>query len=435
MKKTLALILAAMMVAGTSAVAFAATPDVAVDPDSPTYVWDSEERIYVVDDNIEYGDSLAFDLTGVDAQKSSKNKGYKVFPDWSVGESLVEDARIEKVKVQGAASYSWKATMTEYAVKSTDTALIGAGFTADVDTIKLPATVKIGATNAVIDLNDLKEGLKTANSWTSPTDDAKINAAADFFNNGKYYTSQTTYAADSYRYMAIIDLKDSTTTKVTDLVGDVRVAKTTSAAKNVAEEGYYVSVNLEVKHPSVDAGSSANDSITVDLDSNTVNYVLDIEDDADVTDIEFGKDGGLALFTVDLNGQSDINVGYSTKFNADIADKYPEANLEFLNYTAKPVFNRTGDLYIYADEDSFIYEVTADGLKEISKAEYDEDYGAWYLRTRKLTSYVISDVELDLSASSEASSSETSSSNPVTGGTTGTTEGNTNVKPNPNTGR
>ena len=82
--------------------------------------------------------------------------------------------------------------------------------------------------------------------------------------------------------------------------------------------------------------------------------------------------------------------------------------------------------------------MTADGLKEISKAEYDEDYGAWKIRTRKLGSYVVSDTELDLSASSssgDASSSGTSSSNPTTGGTTGTTGGNPGDKYNPNTGR
>lgn len=399
MKKALALILAAMMVAGTSAVAFAATPDVAVDPASPTYVWDSEERIYVVDGNIEYGDSLAFDLTGVDAQESSKNKGYKVFPDWSVGESLVEDSKIERVKVR---TYT-----TTYTMVAVSAEVNGTTYTKGQPMTKEDYDAYIKA------LKD--QGV----------------LASDLVN----YAKTETKTGSEYRFMAVVDLKDSTTTKVSDLVGDIRVGKTSSAAKNAADEGFYVELNAEVKHYSENAGSEENDSVSVICDSNNVNFVLDIDKDADVTDIEFGKDGNLALFTVDLNGQSDVNVGYSTKFNADVADKYDEANLEFLNFTASPVFNRTGDLYIYADEDSFIYEVTADGLKEIKNAEYDEDYGAWYLRTRKLTSYVISDVELDLTAEDEASSSETSSSNPVTGGTTGTTEGNTNVKPNPNTGR
>lgn len=83
--------------------------------------------------------------------------------------------------------------------------------------------------------------------------------------------------------------------------------------------------------------------------------------------------------------------------------------------------------------------MTADGLKEIKNAEYDESAEAWYIKTRTLKSYVTSDVELDVTASSssseDASSSGTSSSNPTTGGTTGTTGGNPGDKYNPNTGR
>lgn len=252
-------------------------------------------------------------------------------------------------------------------------------------------------------------------------------------------TEKENDAARGYKYLVVITLKDSTSTKTQDLSGDIRVGKTITDAKNNKDDGYYYNLELEVKNKKTDEQvGDDKDSITVDLDKYTDNYVLDVADDAGVTDIEFGKDGELALFTVDLDGQSDVNVGYSTKFNADIADKYPDANLEFIKWTANPTFNRTGDLYIYADEDSFIYEVTADGLKEISKAEYDEDYGAWKIRTRKLGSYVVSDTELDLSASSsseDASSSGTSSSNPTTGGTTGTTGGNPGDKYNPNTGR
>ena len=48
----------------------------------------------------------------------------------------------------------------------------------------------------------------------------------------------------------------------------------------------------------------------------------------------------------------------------------------------------------YADEDAYIYEVTADGAKEIKGLKWDEDYEAWTFKTRTLKSYAISDVEL-----------------------------------------
>ena len=79
-------------------------------------------------------------------------------------------------------------------------------------------------------------------------------------------------------------------------------------------------------------------------------------------------------------------------------------------------------MYIYADEDAFIYEVTADGVKEIKGLEWNEDYEAWMFKTRKLTKYVISDVELDEKTETEDKKDDSSS----------TTDGG---KENPDTGR
>ena len=98
---------------------------------------------------------------------------------------------------------------------------------------------------------------------------------------------------------------------------------------------------------------------------------------------------------------------------------YDYANLDFLTFEGEPAFNRTGDFYIYADEDAFVYEVTADGAKALD-ATWDEDYEAWKFRTRNLTSYVISDVELDEKTVTE----DNTSSSTIDGG-----------KTNPDTGR
>ena len=97
---------------------------------------------------------------------------------------------------------------------------------------------------------------------------------------------------------------------------------------------------------------------------------------------------------------------------------YDYANIDFVNFEGKPSFNKTGTLYIYAAEDSFIYEVTKDGAKAI-KAEWDEDYEAWTFKTRTLGSYAISDVELDEKTvtedKNESSKPETGKENPDTG--------------------
>ena len=98
----------------------------------------------------------------------------------------------------------------------------------------------------------------------------------------------------------------------------------------------------------------------------------------------------------------------TTPFNREIADLFPKANIDFLTFTSEPSFNRTGTLYIVADADSFIYEVTENGVKEIANAEYDEDEEAWVIRTRKLAAYAISDRELDTSVTLDGEDNTTS---------------------------
>ena len=98
---------------------------------------------------------------------------------------------------------------------------------------------------------------------------------------------------------------------------------------------------------------------------------------------------------------------------------YDYANIDFVNFEFEPSFNKNGTAYIYADEDAYIYEVTADGAKEIKGLKWDEDYEAWTFKTRTLKSYAISDVELDEKTKTEdkyeSSKPEGGKENPDTG--------------------
>ena len=104
---------------------------------------------------------------------------------------------------------------------------------------------------------------------------------------------------------------------------------------------------------------------------------------------------------------------------------YDYANIDFLTFPGEPSFNRNGTLYIYAKEDSYLYEVTADGAKELD-AKWDEDYEAWKLTTRTLTSYAVSDTKLDTKTTTEDKEEGSSST-----GSSSTDSG----KENPDTGR
>ena len=123
-------------------------------------------------------------------------------------------------------------------------------------------------------------------------------------------------------------------------------------------------------------------------------------------------------FEVDLAGQGKLNLKWNSDFNKEFAAMYDYANIDFINFVKEPSFNKNGVAYIYADEDAYIYEVTADGAKEIAGLKWDEDYEAWTFKTRTLKSYAISDVELDEKTVTEDDSSSTTDGgkeNPDTG--------------------
>ena len=88
--------------------------------------------------------------------------------------------------------------------------------------------------------------------------------------------------------------------------------------------------------------------------------VVKFEKTAEEIDIEFDDD---AMFTVDVTGQGKLNLAYNTDFDEEFAAKYEYANIDFLTFEGEPSFNRTGKLYIYAEEGTYLYEVTADGAK------------------------------------------------------------------------
>lgn len=143
--------------------------------------------------------------------------------------------------------------------------------------------------------------------------------------------------------------------------------------------------------------------------------------------MEFGDD---ARFVFNARGQGKLNLAYNTKYDRDFAYDYDDANIDFINFEGEPTTNRTGTLYIYADEDSYIYEVTSKGAKKINGAYYDDDEEAWVIRTRNLTSYAISDKKLKTVDQMDNGSSSNSSNKP---GSSNNKPGN--GKPNPDTGR
>ena len=201
--------------------------------------------------------------------------------------------------------------------------------------------------------------------------------------------------SDSQIMSVIITLPENETTKVEDLAGTIRVGRTASAAKKGPAFDLEVSFfsDATLTTPNFDGG---------ELPSGTTGIVT-FDKEAGEIDIDFDD---IATFTVDVDGQGKLNLAWNTDFDNEFGAMYDYANLHFFNFEGTPAFNKTGTMMVYADKDTFIYEATEDGAKEID-ATYDEDYEAWVFKTRKLTSYVVSDVELTDKTVTEDNSSST----------------------------
>lgn len=234
----------------------------------------------------------------------------------------------------------------------------------------------------------------------------------------KYVKFQKEDGSYGYGYAAVVYIPETTSSKDFDLAGTLSVAKTSSKAKDAIDQNKF----------DFDTTYASTANILEDFDGSQSldngGAIVKFADDCGEIDIEFGEE---ALFTVNATGQGKLNLKYDTDYNTDFAAKYDYANIDFLNFVGTPSFNRNGTLYIYADEDSYLYEVTADGAKELD-AKWDKDFEAWKLTTRTLTSYAVSDVELDKVSSTDKEDEESSSSGSNSGG-------DSSEKPNPDTGR
>ena len=237
--------------------------------------------------------------------------------------------------------------------------------------------------------------------------DWDVNEADTEFRFVKY-AKGTFSSTEALRvYSLIVTVPENDGDKVIDLMGTVAVGKTRSEAKDADREDVSVSIAPAAKDVTKfeDADFSAGKT-----------GIVSFSDEEGEIDIEFGDQ---AMFTVDVTGQGKLNLTWNTTFDKEFAAKYDYANLDFINFEGEPSFNKTGDFYIFADEDAFIYRKGAEGVEAVN-AEWDEDMDAWKLRTRKLDSFVISDVELD-----EQTVTDTDDSSSTTDG----------GKENPDTGR
>ncbi len=404
MRKTLALAIACAMLASMSSVAFADTTT-----DTKTIKVDETSAIYMLEDedsnvlnkvdgsnlSLEPGDSFFIEILPENAGENIPTKlagQYKVVTDWQTGKSSFESASITTKKVAEATG--------KYITKNPQY-----GLAASYDSLD---ALKAAVDAVKVEDNSSSSGA-AAIAEVPLTEEQKAAVI-------KTYTQE--FKTD-YKYVAQINTKASYSTKEVDLNGTVKVVKKTSSNSSSASS---VEVNAVVAYERVNVDG---DSLEVSKDAPVVTFD-DVDGEVELT---FGNN---FTFIVNAKNQDELFLGYTEKPVSSIIDQNEDASIDFITFSSKPSFNRIGEFYIYADEDSYIYEVTENGLKKLN-AKYDEDSSAYVFETRTLTSYAISDMDLTYNGSAVEDDSSSSSSSSSNGGSSN--GGSTTTKPsNPNTG-
>ena len=356
MKKTLALVLAALMTAGMTTVAFAdATNDNSLEV----------TLVDVTDGNYLYVDANDDGRFGSADDKFTTNNGTEHLS----GAIAIAKPTADKVPT------------------SVDLSVVKGG-----KKVAIPLLDEHG--NKITEKDDVRR-TKVKAEWK--VGDLEEKPEIEFVKIG-----------DEYVYAVTFTLPEAAETKTTDLAGSISVYESSSQLKDDYNDKELVTLNFGSEY-----GYKVEEFDKV-ADWNKVE-VVDFDGIEDVETMSFGDD---FEFEVDLAGQGKLNLKWNSDFNKELAAMYDYANIDFINFVKEPSFNKNGVAYIYADEDAYIYEVTADGAKEISGLKWDEDYEAWTFKTRTLKSYAISDVELDEKTVTEDDSSSTTDGgkkNPDTG--------------------
>ena len=226
------------------------------------------------------------------------------------------------------------------------------------------------------------------------TEDADFTSdmANDYgFVSGKYY------------YMVAITVEDSSSTSDADIIGTLTLSKSKKPKADDIDFDVAINVDWEQSY-------RKTEDLTIEGDYDPIYsetyYALKFDCDEEI-ELGFNDD---STFTVDVSGQPKTLLYFDTDFNSSIAAKYPLAELNFWNGNGAK-FNRTGEMFLSIGEEDYdnyyLYQINSDGsLSEVANAEYDDADEGFYFKTRTLGSYVVSDMELDTSATESSDESD-----------------------------
>lgn len=310
-----------------------------------------------------------------------------------------------------------------------------AGYTDGVigygDTAYFPIYGKVVSANsgsntaALVYQSDAVKGLKLKPTYdlgaslVSKTSVVKKKLSSTFvaeYNTAVKTAFDTTISGGrNYAYFIAVETKSSNSTSAQYISGKVEMSKNKTSGQNYGDKLEYdtnrLAVDLTVKflNSSEDTGADGLSAANYVNDKKHVYKFNEgnngLAEDEEQELVLIGDD--IATFTFNSYGQGKLVLAADNDFIADIAVKFPSANLDFVTLTASASFNKIGTLRIFAEEGKFLYSVGADGTLTPAKATYDSTDEAYLIKTRTIGSYVVSDQKLDLGANDETVSDVT----------------------------
>ena len=212
-------------------------------------------------------------------------------------------------------------------------------------------------------------------------------------------------------------------------IDDMKTAATVSApAVSYTDSGlysktYYYYKVIAMSGSSVIAQTYVIDCKTPPSNSGAIetNYInLDAEKEYTLSydyhgELEMTFDEGYGpMFWVNVKDQPDNVVYYDSKENPVIVKRNPNATMSF--YNLKGNFIHVGELFIPTGfNPGYIYKINSDNtLSKIKDAEYDSYDEGWYLKTKTLGKYVVSDRALSTGSTSSGGGGGGGGGKPVT---------------------
>ena len=239
--------------------------------------------------------------------------------------------------------------------------------------------------------NKAVDGVKLKSKWEEGKRYVdEISLVKKRYQNDSGYTGEV---PSQYIYFIALKLKDRDTTSASpvDLFGTISMKK--SSRSDSLNKFDYEDMELEI---SLEIGfTHPDDANLIPIDPAAFYPDEDFDENEEETfDFEADDD---SFYVANTKNQKKLVLGMNTDYDDEIGALYEDQTDRLLFWNGNGgFFNRSGYLYLAAEEDSFLYRIGSGGGLVPVSAEYDEYEGCFVIRTRALGRYAVSDVELEL---------------------------------------